>query len=189
MTKQRTIPGLEDDGFTAVTAVQAMAQSLSADAFVEIFSAPALIVQTTATATGKPSAPEADASYSATIVQKTASIGDTTEIASYAGRMAFLCKRPGNPFPQVISVGRARNNDLALALQSISKLHGIFTQDGDDWILGDHGSTNGIFVDGERLETRGKRKLVDGNVLRFGVDLLWSYMLPASLYTHLRQGL
>jgi hypothetical protein len=164
-----------------------MAETLSPEAFVEIFSTPALIVQTTATATGKSAPIAAEASFSATVVQERASTGNA-DIANYAGRMAFLCKRPGNPFPQVISVGRARNNDLVVALQSISKLHGIFTRVGDDWILGDHGSTNGILVDGERLETRGKRKLVDGNLLRFGADLLWSYLLPSSLYAHLREG-
>ncbi len=54
---------------------------------------------------------------------------DGDEIADpYPGewRMLEIRKRPGNPFPDRIGVGRAQNCDLVLRLPFISKLHAHF---------------------------------------------------------------
>jgi hypothetical protein len=38
-----------------------------------------------------------------------------------------IVKAPGNPYPERISIGRARNCDIALRYASVSKLHAIFS--------------------------------------------------------------
>jgi hypothetical protein len=45
-------------------------------------------------------------------------------------RMIEIRKRPGNPFPDRIGVGRAQNCDIVLRLPFISKLHAHFVQGG-----------------------------------------------------------
>jgi DNA-binding NtrC family response regulator len=51
----------------------------------------------------------------------------------------------------VITVGSAASNDLCLGDRHISRFHcEVFARDGDYWIR-DLGSTNGTFVDGERI--------------------------------------
>ena len=65
------------------------------------------------------------------------------------------------------SVGRQASSDLALDWDDqVSRLHARFELE-DVWVLVDDGmSTNGTFVNGERL--RGRRRLSDGDSLRFG---------------------
>jgi pSer/pThr/pTyr-binding forkhead associated (FHA) protein len=52
-----------------------------------------------------------------------------------------------------MSVGRADDNQLIIAEDSVSSHHGEFTFDGSSWTLTDLGSTNGTKVGGSRVET------------------------------------
>jgi pSer/pThr/pTyr-binding forkhead associated (FHA) protein len=67
-----------------------------------------------------------------------------------------------------ITIGRGAGTDLALAWDSeVSRVHAELTRLGEDWVLVDDGlSSNGTFVNGERIERR--RRLFDGDELRFG---------------------
>jgi pSer/pThr/pTyr-binding forkhead associated (FHA) protein len=67
-----------------------------------------------------------------------------------------------------ITVGRALAVDVSLAWDlKISGIHAELERVGDDWVVIDDGlSRNGTFVNGERLN--GRRRLVDGDTLRFG---------------------
>jgi hypothetical protein len=66
------------------------------------------------------------------------------------------------------SVGRLRSSDLALDWDSqVSRLHAKLERAGEGWTVVDDGlSTNGTFVNGERLS--GRRPLNDGDALSFG---------------------
>lgn len=103
----------------------------------------------------------------------------------YQDRCGFLTKRPGNPFPRMISLGRAANSDLVVAVDSVSKFHGSFTGAGEEWSFTDEESTNGSRVNGRELEPRRKRELKDGDVLLFGLEVQAVFFLPASLHAHL----
>src|SRR5207302_1417787 len=59
-------------------------------------------------------------------IRRTLAHDDKGAAAAYHDRVAFLTKRPGNPFPQMVSIGRAMNNDIVILLETISKLHGYF---------------------------------------------------------------
>ena len=68
---------------------------------------------------------------------------------------------------QIINIGRASHNDVHLDDDTVSGSHATLTRRKTSWVLADHGSTNGTYVDGERLT--GERPLGPGPAeLRFG---------------------
>jgi hypothetical protein len=81
---------------------------------------------------------------------------------------------PGAPSA---SVGRRSSSDLALHWDDqVSRLHARFEQTEDGWVLVDDGqSSNGSYVNEERVS--GRRRLRDGDVLRFGGTAL-RYLAP-----------
>jgi pSer/pThr/pTyr-binding forkhead associated (FHA) protein len=76
------------------------------------------------------------------------------------------------------TVGRQPSSDLPLAWDDqVSRLHARFEHVNDDWELVDDGlSSNGTFVNGERLS--GRRRLKDGDALRFGTTAV-TFRSPA----------
>jgi hypothetical protein len=62
-------------------------------------------------------------------------------------------------------VGRSEESDIFLVDPSVSRSHAIVEVDGIEPIVRDLGSTNGTFVNGERVEARPLR---DGDQLTFG---------------------
>jgi hypothetical protein len=85
---------------------------------------------------------------------------DRQVILGFAGERDRLC------------VGRSERADVGLAFDpEVSSVHAELERMGDDWILVDDGlSRNGSFVNGERVV--GRRRLRDGDVLRFGGTLV-----------------
>ena len=68
-----------------------------------------------------------------------------------------------------ISLGRARNKDLSLRSQNISKLHAWFEYDAAGKLLvADAGSKNGTKVGGVRLQPREPVPVAHGTEIRFG---------------------
>ncbi len=79
-----------------------------------------------------------------------ASGGGSAFLANVAAQAVAL-DRP------IIRIGRAQDNDLVLAHPSVSTRHAQLTRQADGTVLvQDLGSTNGTFVDGERVDARGK---------------------------------
>ncbi|HXV85831.1 MAG TPA: FHA domain-containing protein [Gemmatimonadales bacterium] len=66
----------------------------------------------------------------------------------------------------VVNVGRADYNDIVLADESVSTTHAKIQRREGVWVLVDLDSTNGTFVDGERVA--GETPLAPGALLRFG---------------------
>jgi hypothetical protein len=69
-------------------------------------------------------------------------------------RMVRPVRKVQKTFPNMITVGRALNNDLVVLDESISKLHAYFQKIPGSTRLGliDAGSTNGTFVNDQRLK-------------------------------------
>lgn len=64
-----------------------------------------------------------------------------------------IVKRPGNPYPDRMSVGRAFNCDVVLRFPVVSKLHAHFSiSAAGELHLTDLGSSNGTWHNGLRLE-------------------------------------
>ena len=72
----------------------------------------------------------------------------------------FRLERP------VANVGRNPHNDVTLEDDTVSGSHATLTRRTSGWVLLDHGSTNGTYVDGERIT--GERQLAGAAELRFG---------------------
>ena len=93
--------------------------------------------------------------------------------AAVAGPMASLLVRSGGQKGQrlsirvpVINIGRGDYNDVVLTEESVSTAHAKLQRREGVWILTDVGSTNGTFVDGERVET--ELPVSPGATIRFG---------------------
>ncbi|MCA8924251.1 MAG: FHA domain-containing protein [Planctomycetes bacterium] len=73
---------------------------------------------------------------------------------------ATVCRRGG------ITVGRSRHADLLLRDDSkVSALHATLAPLRGQWFIEDHGSTNGTYVNGERVE---QCPLRDGDTISIG---------------------
>jgi hypothetical protein len=68
-----------------------------------------------------------------------------------------------------VSVGRVRDNELALDHPSVSKIHAALTMNIQGTLLvADTGSTNGTFINGRRISYGEARQIEDGDVVGFG---------------------
>lgn len=66
-----------------------------------------------------------------------------------------------------VAVGKAAGNDVAITSdRSVSGLHAVFERYGAGWCVRDVGSSNGTFVNGERI--LGERRLRHGDEIRMG---------------------
>jgi pSer/pThr/pTyr-binding forkhead associated (FHA) protein len=98
------------------------------------------------------------------------------QLVAARGGSPFLLLRDDNGQQQIIrlegrrelTVGRDEHTDVALSWDShVSRLHAELKCIGNQWTVVDDGlSSNGSFVNGERLA--GRRRLADGDALRFG---------------------
>lgn len=96
----------------------------------------------------------------------------------------FLAKSGRNEFPE-ITVGRATTNDLPIDDDAVSKLQAHFVKKGDEWWVFDMASTNGTFVDGERVTPSGSAVHV-GACVSFG-PIKFYFHTPGSFHTLVRR--
>jgi hypothetical protein len=184
-------PERDDEGFVALPTLRALARELSSRAFAETCHVPVLVTSRFRETTRRSAVPS-NASARRELSYRHTAISSRERSAvfarpSYAGRIAFLDKRPGNPFPQMITLGRALTNDVVFTLQSVSKFQGYFSRGDGRWTFTDQRSANGSFLNGARLEPGKAHLLADGDLLRFGLDLKTVFLLPASLHERLRR--
>lgn len=104
-------------------------------------------------------------------------------VLRYLGRVAFVCKKPGNPFAHLVSIGRSASNDITVAVESVSKVHGYLVREDDGpWRFTDHGSTNGTKLNGKKLEASQKYTLQAGDILQLGLEVMLEFLPPEALY-------
>jgi predicted component of type VI protein secretion system len=101
--------------------------------------------------------------------------------------MVPVTKAEGSPYPERISIGRARNCDVVLRNPSISKLHAHFRVGGAQMQLVDSGSQNGTRVNGLVLAPGTPVNVVPGDVVRFG-SVTCRLVDAATLYDVLRRA-
>jgi pSer/pThr/pTyr-binding forkhead associated (FHA) protein len=121
-------------------------------------------------ATIRPTAPPPPATPAASPAGTIPPSGGRT---SQAGPLATLVARgdtfKGQRFPikvPVVNIGRADYNDIILNHDSVSTVHAKLQRREGVWVIVDLDSTNGTFVDGERIS--GEAPLLPGALLRFG---------------------
>lgn len=187
MTRPRTCPVADQEGFVSYERLREDARHLALDAFVRAYPRPALRAQDT----GEDSS--AIRRFIGTLdrgvhrhVQRWTQRVDDGGYLRYLDKAAFVTKRPGTPFPKVVSIGRAPANDIVLTVGTISKVHGYFFEEPDGWYFTDPGSTNGTRLEGRRLTPNVKARLEDGSTLRFGQETTLRFLLPPSLWEQAR---
>lgn len=79
-----------------------------------------------------------------------------------------VVKAPGNPYPDRVSVGRARNCDIVMRDPSVSKLHAHFRIGGAKLELVDIDSQNGTRVNGRPLAPHQPAAVANGDTVLFG---------------------
>lgn len=79
-----------------------------------------------------------------------------------------VVKSERNPYRDRVSIGRASICDMVLAAPAVSKLHAHFLMEpGGGWSVRDARSTNGTFVNGQRLQEEVRVPIRPGDRLRF----------------------
>lgn len=79
-----------------------------------------------------------------------------------------LMKSDRNPFSGVITVGRAKSNDVVIDSPEVSKVHAWVLPRGEGFALKDNSSTNGTFLNSVRLSSVDEVALTLGSSVRFG---------------------
>lgn len=187
--------GGDPEGFSSLATIRARAKAFaSGEEFAVTCAGPALLVMgdtpepgfTPAAGSSKKPSPSGS---SFLIVTLEGGSGTASAAARrYHGRVGFVAKRPGNPFPNMISLGRSTSNDIVIGLDTISKLHGYFLRESDAWFYTDYQSTNGSYINDKRVEKGEKRLLADGDRFKLGLDIVALFLAPTSLYTRARGG-
>ncbi len=180
-TANWSCPDADEHGFVPFELIRKETARKTREQFLEAFPAPALLAVVGDGGPGPSQGAKTVDPNDSGVQLLTVSI-KSTAILRYLGKLAFVTKRPGNPFAHLISVGRSANNDITVAVDSVSKVHGYFVREGKGWSFTDHGSTNGSTMAGKELERGGKYTLHDGAVLQLGLEASLQYLTPESLY-------
>ena len=166
------VPTSNEGNLYALGAIQEYVRSVSFEEFAAVFQSPALEL---------------------TIVPSTSKRGGTLapkeptkEPAEHHKKVCFLKKRPGNPFPDMISLGRGFTNDIAIGLETVSKVHVYFRLEGSEWSITDHRSQNGTALNDKPLEPNKTYPVRDGDRLRIGLDVNATFNGPETFYKRLR---
>jgi hypothetical protein len=140
------------------------ARKLTRDGFVFRFSGMFLAVK-------EPESPEISRVRFTTKVVDFAA-GEREEVPEPLGWEIFeIVKAPGNPYPDRISVGRARNCDIVMHDASVSKLHAHLRVRSGGYDLVDLESQNGTRVNGATITAHEPHGLAVGDEIHFGVVL------------------
>ncbi|MGC8842144.1 MAG: ATP-binding protein [Candidatus Sumerlaeaceae bacterium] len=105
----------------------------------------------------------------------------------YPSKELNLGDKPFELKGRVVTLGRHPNNDISLLMESISRFHAKLELVGTRWVVSDLNSSNGTFLNGERIAT--PRPLSEGDVLTLGrADFIFSYLSPEERERHAREG-
>lgn len=171
------------EGFVEFGYLAEKAAGLTAERFCEAFPVPGLLVVYRG---DRPDSGEFLNPNDSRVQLLTVSI-KSAAILRYLNRIAFVAKKPGNPYAHLISIGRSASNDISISVDSVSKVHGYFVRENDDWVFTDHSSTNGSLLNDKKLEPGSKAVLRDRDLLQLGVEVMLEYLEPASLYRRVTQ--
>jgi len=88
-------------------------------------------------------------------------------------KMRASCLRHSdrNLFKTLVTVGRAKNNDIVFMFPSVSKIHAVFHQIDEEWFLEDRNSSNGTFINGIPVVSGEPRAVPDESILSFGHEV------------------
>lgn len=118
-----------------------------------------------------------------TMSSKDSSLIDTSD--TFKAPLFKVTKQGSNTFGNMVTVGRAKNNDIVLPSSMVSKFHAYFSNKGGQWYLTDSGSSNGTFVNSQRLSKNQAVPVNDSDTIAFGDALVFSFTRPSRLYHYI----
>jgi hypothetical protein len=100
-----------------------------------------------------------------------------------------ILKQANSAPTNMICVGRAANNDIVLANNTVSKLHTYFlvSEKGDSYDIVDANSTNGTVVNNKQLVAYKNQPLLNRDNIQFGPSIQMVYLTPEGFYELLQQ--
>lgn len=105
------------------------------------------------------------------------------------GPVVLPVKKVQTTFPSMITIGRAKNNDIVVPDALVSKFHAFFRQlDDGEWGLADAGSANGTRLGDAELPPKGQPERVrSGDKIVFGGVSAFRFLESAALWAALRE--
>jgi len=144
-------------------------EGLSAEEFLQRFPYPFLVREATR---GSVSVPEAQTQRGTTRLKGVAAVPVGDGFAQADVWVYPVCPRDPDNFDGAVRLGRDPGGDVVVDDGSISNHHADFTLEveGDErlFFVSDVGSSNGTFVNGERLEPGQPTRIEDQDSVRFG---------------------
>lgn len=171
-----------DDALTTVAQYAQLAVSMTETEFTGKVSCPVLIEKVGFFGQGHLSA------LSGTIVVRdTIEVRRPDDVHLSQAKVFTIRKQPGSIGVDIF-VGRAPTNDIILPDPSVSKSHAHFTPvPGTDRLqLVDMFSSNGTFVNGQKIHPFEKHQVEDYDEIRFGPDYLLIYCTPRTFFQMLK---
>jgi hypothetical protein len=100
-----------------------------------------------------------------------------------------VLKQASSAPTNMICVGRAANNDIVLANNTVSKLHTYFlvSEKGDSYDIVDANSTNGTVVNNKQLVAYKNQPLLNRDNIQFGPSIQMVYLTPQGFYELIQQ--
>ena len=83
-------------------------------------------------------------------------------------RVVWLVSGPYSQIPGILTAGRGRKNDLVFSNETVSKVHLLLHRRQDHWLIEDHASANGTFLNGALLPPYERRRLTERAAIRLG---------------------
>ncbi len=112
-----------------------------------------------------------------------------SEGGAKAAPVVLPVRKVQTTFPSMITVGRARNNDIVVPDALVSKFHAFFRRlDDGDWGLADAGSANGTKLGELELPAKGQPERVrSGDKIVFGGVSAFRFLDAAGLWAALHE--
>ena len=121
--------------------------------------------------------------------QTVAGLPDINEVMAAAdARIVHTVQKSGrNHFGDMITLGRAANNDVIVSVASVSKFHAYINQDLEGgYVLCDASSTFGTSLRGRWLTADEPAPVNSGDRITLGEKVVLTFFLPGDFYANLR---
>ena len=155
-------------------------QTLSPDAFLATFQHPVLVRH------GPPGERQDSKTFHTEVAKSLEDLVDAEDQTS-APEVISIEKQQA-VFETMITCGRAKNNDIVIQEVGLSRFHAWFSYRASDkrWCVADATSSNGTFVNGNRLEPDKPQPLNDGDRIGFSPQVLFRFFSPRGFREMLR---
>jgi len=87
----------------------------------------------------------------------------TLSVSGQGFQQTFMLHKP------TMTIGRKEGNDIVIPIETVSGSHAILTNEGGNWFISDNNSTNGVILNGNRVQ---KHILKQGDKIQLGGALL-----------------